>query len=121
LALWFDLLTFAIPLNAGSLEGSRILTFQAVGFSSLAGLTYGVAVRLSQLLWSGVGLVLYGSLAVRESRAVAEESKAIRRQRAAHNPDSPKKTYGAHPSLDGKNGSGQAAEFAEKQSKVVPI
>jgi hypothetical protein len=60
LSMWFDLLTFIVPLNAGSLEGGRILTFRALGYSSLMGLTYGVALRLAQLFWAGLGLLLYG-------------------------------------------------------------
>jgi len=76
LAMWFDLLTFVVPLNAGTLEGSRVLTIRAVGFSSVAGLTYGVAVRLSQLLWSVIGLLLYGSLALPAHRALVPGSSS---------------------------------------------
>jgi hypothetical protein len=57
--MWFDLLTFAVPLNAGSQEGGRILVFRALGFSSLLGLTFGVALRIAQLFWAGLGLALY--------------------------------------------------------------
>ncbi len=62
LGMWFDLLTFAVPLNAGSLEGSRILALKAMGYSSLLGMTYGVALRLAQICCAGLGLVAYGSL-----------------------------------------------------------
>jgi hypothetical protein len=57
--MWFDLLTFAVPLNAGSQEGGRIIVFRALGFSSLLGLTCGIALRLAQLFWAGLGLALY--------------------------------------------------------------
>jgi uncharacterized protein (TIRG00374 family) len=62
LSLWFDLLTFAIPLRLGTLEGSRIVAFKAVGSDALLGMTYGVALRLAELVWAGFGLVSYGLL-----------------------------------------------------------
>ena len=60
LSLWFDLLTFAVPMNLGSLEGSRIVVFKALGCQALLGMTFGVAVRLAQVFWAGFGLVSYG-------------------------------------------------------------
>jgi hypothetical protein len=60
--LWFDLLAFAVPLNLGTLEGSRIVAFKAVGYDALLGMTYGVALRLSELFWAGFGLVSHGLL-----------------------------------------------------------
>jgi hypothetical protein len=59
LGMWCDLLTFAVPLNAGSLEGSRMMAARGLGFSALLGLTYGLALRLAQFFWAGVGLALY--------------------------------------------------------------
>ena len=59
LGTWFDLLAFAIPLGIGVQEGSRILAFRALGFSLTLGLAYGIALRLQQLFWAGVGLFLY--------------------------------------------------------------
>ncbi len=61
LCLWFDLLTFAVPLNLGTLEGSRILALKAVGCSALLGMTYGVTLRIALLFWAGFGLVNYAS------------------------------------------------------------
>jgi len=63
LGLWFDLLTFAIPLNLGTLEGSRILTFRAVGYEAVQGMTFGVTMRLAQLVWAVFGLISYAVLA----------------------------------------------------------
>lgn len=107
LAMWFDLLTFVVPLNVGSLEGSRILTLRAVGCSSLAGLTYGVAVRLSQLAWSGIGLLLYGSLLLPDKHAIA-----------------PALPGDEQPNLQGRD-SGAAhsrqIELTREQSNVVPV
>ncbi len=59
LSLWFDLLTFAVPLNLGTLEGSRILVFKSLGCPALLGMGYGVAIRIAQLFWAGFGLVSY--------------------------------------------------------------
>ena len=66
LGMWFDLLTFAVPLNMGSLEGTRIIVFKAVGYAALPGMAYGLAIRFSQIFWSAVGLAIYGYLTIRE-------------------------------------------------------
>ncbi|HSY43613.1 MAG TPA: lysylphosphatidylglycerol synthase domain-containing protein [Candidatus Acidoferrum sp.] len=71
LGMWFDLLTFAVPLNMGSLEGSRIIVFKAVGYAALPGMAYGLAIRFSQIFWSIVGLVIYGYLTALEKNNVA--------------------------------------------------
>jgi uncharacterized protein (TIRG00374 family) len=73
LGMWFDLVTFAIPLNAGSLEGTRIVTLKAVGADALLGMTYGVALRLAMLFWSGFGLVCYAWLTVRKTRSTGQD------------------------------------------------
>ena len=67
LSLWFDLLTFAIPLNLGTLEGSRIMVFKALGCSSLLGMAFGVALRIIQIFWACFGLVSYGLLTTSKS------------------------------------------------------
>jgi uncharacterized protein (TIRG00374 family) len=59
LGMWFDLLTFAVPQNLGTLEGTRIVALRAIGYSSLLGMTYGVALRLAQLFWSVLGLMVH--------------------------------------------------------------
>ncbi len=63
LALWFDLLTFMIPLNLGALEGSRLLIFKALGCQALLGMAFGVAVRIAQVFWACFGLASYALLA----------------------------------------------------------
>jgi hypothetical protein len=65
LGIWFDLLTFAVPLNLGALEGSRIVALKAVGYNALLGMTYGVALRLAQLACAAFGLVSYAVLATK--------------------------------------------------------
>lgn len=71
LSLWFDLLTFAIPLNLGTLEGSRILVLKALGCQALLGMAFGVAVRIAQVFWACYGLASYVWLATRQAGAVA--------------------------------------------------
>ncbi len=68
LGMWFDLLTFAVPMNAGSLEGGRLLAIKAVGFGSLTGITYGVALRLAQILCATTGMIMYAYLTVQNNR-----------------------------------------------------
>ena len=72
LSMWFDLLTFAVPLNLGTLEASRIVALKALGYSALLGITYGMAFRLAQLFWSAFGLVSYGLLRVPPSAAPSD-------------------------------------------------
>jgi uncharacterized protein (TIRG00374 family) len=76
LGMWFDLLTFAVPLNMGSLEGSRIVVFKAVGYAALPGMAYGLAIRSAQIFWSFIGLAFYGYLTARQTEAKNEERLA---------------------------------------------
>ena len=62
LGMWFDMLTFAVPLGVGTLEGGRIVAARAIGCASVVGLSYGVALRLAQLCCAGFGLLTYASL-----------------------------------------------------------
>lgn len=62
LGSWFDLIAFAIPIDIGVKETTRVLAFRIVGFPSALGLTYGITRRLQQLFWAGIGLLLYGLL-----------------------------------------------------------
>ena len=66
LVLWFDLVTFAVPLSLGVLEGSRLAAFQTFGFGALSGMTFGIATRLAQLFWVGLGLLNYALLISRK-------------------------------------------------------
>jgi hypothetical protein len=71
LCLWFDLLTFAVPLNLGTMEGSRLLALKQVGYTTLQGMTYGVALRTAQLFWAGFGLASYGLFIWRAGKSKA--------------------------------------------------
>jgi uncharacterized membrane protein YbhN (UPF0104 family) len=66
LGMSFDLLTFAVPLNAGSLEGSRVLAFKFLGYAPGAGMTYGIALRLGQMFWATAGLGFRATLSTAE-------------------------------------------------------
>jgi hypothetical protein len=93
LGLWFDLLTFAVPLNLGTLEGSRILALKAVGASALVGMTYGLALRIALLFWAAFGLVSYGFFIwAREKNKAsapwADRAVKVRRQAQFGKPDS---------------------------------
>ncbi|MEJ2725431.1 MAG: flippase-like domain-containing protein [Deltaproteobacteria bacterium] len=81
LGTWMDLLTFPIPLDIGVREGTRILAFKAVGLESALGLTYGLATRLKETFWAGVGLLIYAAfLAEKRPKGVlAQMSKERRR------------------------------------------
>jgi len=63
LGMWFDLLTFAVPQNMGTLEGTRVIVLRAFGYTALTGVTYGLALRLAQIAWSCFGLATYAWLA----------------------------------------------------------
>jgi len=82
LSLWFDLLTFAIPMNLGTLEGSRILVFKAIGCEVLLGMTFGVAVRIAQVFWACFGLASYALLSHTCRNEQSERTEA-RTQRPA--------------------------------------
>ena len=65
LGTWFNLVTFALPVDIGVQETARVIVFSVLGLHAATGLTYGVALRFQQLFWAGVGLVVYGMLVAR--------------------------------------------------------
>jgi uncharacterized protein (TIRG00374 family) len=62
LAMWIDLVTFAVPLNLGVLEGGRAVAFRMIGFGILPGMTFGLATRAAQLFWAAMGMLSYALL-----------------------------------------------------------
>jgi len=56
LGMWFDLLTFPMPMNMGTWEATRIVVFNAMGCSPVFGVTYALALRFGHLLWAAFGL-----------------------------------------------------------------
>ncbi|HVP80749.1 MAG TPA: lysylphosphatidylglycerol synthase domain-containing protein [Thermodesulfobacteriota bacterium] len=79
LGSWFDLLSFFLP-NIGFLEATRVVAFKALGFPSALGLTYGIALRLEQISWAGVGLLIYATLLLKK-----EETEPHLRNEVAEN------------------------------------
>ena len=65
LGTWFNLVTFALPVDIGVQETTRLIIFRMLGFPSALGLTYGITVRLEQLFWAGIGLAVYAILVVK--------------------------------------------------------
>lgn len=63
LCLWFDFLTFAVPMNLGALEGSRVVALKAIGSGAVTGMAYGVAQRIAQTFWALFGLLNHFLLA----------------------------------------------------------
>ena len=59
---WLDLISFPLVTNVGILEVTRVVVFTALGFHSALGLTFGIALRIEQLFWAAVGLLMYVSL-----------------------------------------------------------
>jgi uncharacterized protein (TIRG00374 family) len=76
LGSWFDLLNIVFP-NVGFLEATRVLAFRALGFPSALGLTFGIALRLEQIFWAGVGLLIYATLLVKKDRRESQLSKEV--------------------------------------------
>jgi len=62
LGSWIDLVGFAIPSKIGLLEGTLVIIFRLFGLQSALGFTYGIALRLEQIFWAGVGLLIYTAL-----------------------------------------------------------
>ncbi len=63
LGTWFNLLSFALPIDLGIMEATRVLAFLIFGLQSSLGLAYGITLRLEQIFWAGVGLLIYAVLA----------------------------------------------------------
>jgi uncharacterized protein (TIRG00374 family) len=62
LGSWLDIVGFAIPMDIGVVEATRVIAFKALGFHSALGLTYGITIRLRHIFWAGVGLLVYVTL-----------------------------------------------------------
>ncbi len=76
LGSWFDLLNIVFP-NVGFLEATRVLAFKALGFPSALGLTFGIALRLEQIFWAGIGLLIYATLLVKKDEREHQLSKEV--------------------------------------------
>jgi hypothetical protein len=81
LGTWFNMVTFAVPADIGVQEASRLVVFTLLGYSSALGLTYGIALRIEQLVWAGLGLLVYALLVYRmgtKARGAADRELSTR-------------------------------------------
>jgi hypothetical protein len=62
LGLWLDLITFAVPMNVGALEGSRMFALKAIGLDAASGTAFGMAIRIAQVFWAVFGLANHGMM-----------------------------------------------------------
>ncbi len=73
LSTWLDILTFPIPLEIGLQETIRVLVFSTLQYTMALGLTFGVALRLEQIFWGGVGMLSYTLLFPRGRKGISTE------------------------------------------------
>jgi len=79
LGSWLDLVGFAVPIDIGVLETTRVIAFRALGFHSALGLTYGITIRMRHIFWAGVGLLIYMTLLAKKGggRLVPEKNPSL--------------------------------------------
>lgn len=63
-AIWMvatliDIAAFAVPAGVGTQEGGRVLVFVMLGHARNLGLSFGLALRIEQILFAVLGLLLY--------------------------------------------------------------
>jgi len=73
-ALVLDLFSFFIPARLGAYEGSRVIAMSVAGFAPALGLLFSLVLRVEQVVWAGIGLVLYPSMAARRATGAAAEA-----------------------------------------------
>ncbi len=66
-AIWMigtlvDIAAFLVPAGIGAQEGGRMLVFVMLGLSRSSGLAYGVVLRIEQMFFAVLGLLLYATL-----------------------------------------------------------
>lgn len=64
-----DAVLFFVPAKAGTQEGGKMLIFQLLGLDPTKGLALGLARRIRELTWAGVGLTLLARDQVRRGRS----------------------------------------------------
>jgi hypothetical protein len=62
LGAWCDVVGFIVPAGIGVQEGSRVLIFDTLGLTGIAGFTFGIVLRVTKAFWALVGLGCYGLL-----------------------------------------------------------
>jgi uncharacterized protein (TIRG00374 family) len=71
-----DQMFFFVPGRVGTLEGARFIVLSSLGISQIYALAFAVIARMEQLVWSGVGMVIYASLVHRDSGIVKAKDPA---------------------------------------------
>ena len=59
--------TFFIPSSIGAQEGGIMLIFSQIGFENALGLTFAIIRRLREIVWMGIGLLLWSMIEERPS------------------------------------------------------
>jgi len=54
--------TFLIPGSLGAQEGGYVVTFVALGLRGADGVTFGLVRRFRELVWVGIGLLLFAAM-----------------------------------------------------------
>lgn len=74
-----QLALFLVPASIGVQEGGKVLIFTALGLPAVAGLSVGIAFRLTQLAGIGLGFGAFARLHWAQPRASAAESASLPR------------------------------------------
>ena len=69
-----DLFSFFVPARLGAYEGSRVVAMSVAGLDPQLGLVFSLVLRVEQIVWAAIGLVLYPSMATRRATRVPVES-----------------------------------------------
>ena len=67
LAGWFELVGSVVPLRLGIQEGGRVISLAAFGYTPALGMALAALIRIQELIWGLVGLLIYPFLCSRES------------------------------------------------------
>jgi glycosyltransferase 2 family protein len=62
--------TFLVPASLGALEGGYVATFTALGLPSSAGVAFGLARRVREIVWITVGFVVFALIRSRTADGV---------------------------------------------------
>ena len=54
--------TFLVPASLGALEGGYVATFTALGLAPSAGIAFGLARRVRELVWIAVGFAAFAAI-----------------------------------------------------------
>ena len=60
LSVTIDAVMFFVPGKAGTQEGGKMLIFSILGLDPALGLAFGIARRIRELSWAGIGLLILG-------------------------------------------------------------